>query len=128
MSSIFSPTPGVDDGELELGGDGEDNAAFGGSVELGEDDAGDAGSLGEEARLLQAILAGGCVHDEKGLVGGAGHELLGGAAHLVELLHQIGLGVEATGGVDDQDLGAAGFGGGSRRRRGPLRDRRLAWS
>ncbi len=47
--------------------DGYGDAAFGGAVELGEDDAGDAGGLGEEARLLQAVLAGGCVHDETAL-------------------------------------------------------------
>ena len=48
---LFSDA-GVDDGELEFGGDGEDDAALGGAVELGEDDAGDAGGLGEEAGLL----------------------------------------------------------------------------
>ena len=42
----------VEDGELEFGGDGEDDAALGGAVELGEDDAGDAGGFGEEAGLL----------------------------------------------------------------------------
>ena len=65
MSSIFSPYSGVDDGELEFGGDGEDDAAFGGAVEFGEDDAGDAGGFGEEAGLLEAVLAGGSVHDEE---------------------------------------------------------------
>ncbi len=62
---------------------------------------------------LQAVLAGGGVHDEQRLVGRAGDQLLGGAAHLVELLHQVGLGVEAAGGVDDEDLGAARLGGGA---------------
>ena len=33
------------DGEIELAGDGDGDAAFGGAVELGEDDAGDAGGL-----------------------------------------------------------------------------------
>ena len=61
----------------------------------------------------EAVLAGGGVHDEEGLVGCAGDELLGGAAHLVELLHEVGLGVEAAGGVDDEDVGAARLGGGA---------------
>ena len=93
-------------------GDGDDDAALGGAVELGEDDAGDVGGLGEEAGLLQAVLAGGGVDDEQRLVGRAGDEALGGAAHLVELLHQVGLGVEAAGGVDEEDAGGAGLGGG----------------
>ena len=43
----------------------------------------------------------------------AGDKLFGGAAHLVELFHEVGLGVEAAGGVDDEDVGVAGFGGGA---------------
>ena len=109
----FFADAGVDDGEFELGGDGEDDAAFGGAVELGEDDAGDAGGFGEEAGLGEAVLAGCRVHDEEGLVGGAGDESLRGATHLVELLHEVGFGVEAAGGVDDEDLRAARLGGGA---------------
>ncbi len=51
MSSSLFADAGVDDGKLELGGDGEDDAALGGAVELGEDDAGDVGGFGEEAGL-----------------------------------------------------------------------------
>ena len=36
----------------------------------------------------------------------------GGAAHLVELVHEAGLGVEAAGGVDVEVVDVAGFGGG----------------
>ena len=57
------------DAELALHGDHD--AALGGAVELGEHDAGDAGGLSEEAGLLEAILAGGGVDDEQGLVGRA---------------------------------------------------------
>src|SRR6202044_3403466 len=103
---------GVADREAELVGDGDDDAAFGAAVELGEDDTGDVGGLGEEACLLQTVLAGGCVDDEEGLVRSAGQEALGGAAHLVELLHEVGLGVEAAGGVDEKDASVAGLGGG----------------
>jgi hypothetical protein len=98
---------GVDDGKLELGCDGEDDAAFGGAVEFGEDDSGDSGGLGEEAGLLEAVLAGGGVHDEEGLVRRAGDEFFGGAAHLVELFHEVGLGVETACGIGDEDAGAA---------------------
>jgi len=43
----FFSGSGVDDGEFELSSDGEDDAAFGGAVEFGENDAGDAGGFGE---------------------------------------------------------------------------------
>ena len=104
---------GVDDGEVEFGGDREDDAALGGAVEFGEDDAGAVGGFGEEAGLLEAVLSGGGVHDEEGLVGCAGDLFFGGAAHFTELFHEVGLGVEAAGGVDDEDLGGAGAGGGA---------------
>jgi len=62
----------VEHWQAEFAGDGDDDAAFGGAVQLGEDDAGDVGGFGEEAGLLEAVLAGGGVHDEEGLVRGAG--------------------------------------------------------
>src|SRR4029077_7473299 len=102
---------GVDDGKLEFGGDGEDDSALGRAVEFGEDDAGDVSGFGEEASLLEAVLACGGVHDEKGLMWGAGDEFFRGATHLVELLHEVCFGVEAASGVDDEDLRAAGLGG-----------------
>src|SRR5450432_3485394 len=51
-------------GQVELAGDSYGDAAFGRTVKFGEDDAGDACGLGKEAGLLQAVLAGGGVHDE----------------------------------------------------------------
>ena len=81
-------------------GDGYGDAAFGSAIELGEDDAGDACGLGEEAGLLQSVLAGGGIHDQEDFVGRFGDETRCGAAHFVELIHQAGLGVEAAGGVD----------------------------
>ena len=44
---------------------------------------------------------------------GAGDELFGGAAHLVKFFHEVGPGVEASGGVYDEDVGAAGAGRGA---------------
>ena len=55
----------------------------------------------------------GRVHHEKGLVGSSGDQFCGSANHLVELFHEVGLGVETAGGIDDQNFGAAGFGGGT---------------
>ena len=59
------------------------------------------------SRLAQAVLPGGRVEDEQRLVRGAGQLLLDHPAHLLELAHQVDLGVQAPGGVDDDDVGAA---------------------
>src|SRR3954464_8048811 len=83
------------DWKVQLAGDSYGDAAFGGAVELGEDDPGGACGLCELAGLLEAILAGGGVHDEEDFVGRAGDELGGGTTHFVELVHEAGFGVEA---------------------------------
>src|SRR3989442_5381030 len=63
----FFADAGVDDREFEFGGDGEDDAALGGAVELGEDDASDVGGFGEEAGSFQGVLPCGRVPDTEGL-------------------------------------------------------------
>ena len=63
--------------------------------------------LGELARLLQAVLAGGGVEHQQHLVRRAGNHLLGGAAHLLQLRHQVLFGLQAAGGVDDDVIHAA---------------------
>ena len=92
--------------------DGDDDAALGGAVELGEHDAADVDGLLELLRLAQAVLAGGGVEHEQRLVRGAGQLLLDDPAHLLELAHQVDLGVQAAGGVDEDDVGAARARGG----------------
>src|SRR5579862_7162927 len=61
--------------EIEFAGDGDDDSAFGGAVELGEHDAGDAGMAPEFARLIEAILARGRVEHEEHVVRRAGNDL-----------------------------------------------------
>ena len=100
------------DRQVQLAGDGDGDAAFGGAVELGEDDAGDAGGLREEASLLQAVLAGGGIHHEKHFMRRVRDEARGGAAHFFELVHEAGLGVEAAGSVDVEVGDVARFSGG----------------
>ena len=68
--------------------------------------------LRELAGLLQAVLAGRCVHHQQHFVRRAGNESRGGSAHLVELVHQSGFGVQAAGGVDVEIVDAARLGGG----------------
>ena len=50
--------------QFQLSRDGYDYATFRSAVELGEYDAGDARRLGEQARLLQAVLTSGRVHNQ----------------------------------------------------------------
>src|SRR6266542_4483413 len=82
-------------GDAELALDGDHDAALGGAVEDQQD-------LADVATLAFQH-----------------------AAHLLELLHEVGLGVEPAGGVDQEDVGALGTGGGEgvegdRRRVGAL--------
>src|SRR4029450_11088652 len=55
------------DGDAEVALDGDDDAALGGAVELGQDDPGDADGVGELAGLGEAVLAGGGVQDQQDL-------------------------------------------------------------
>src|ERR1700735_1466727 len=102
------------DGKIQFAGDGHDDAAFGGAVELGQDDAGDAGVAPEFAGLIEAVLPGSCVENQENIVRRAGDNFCGGAFHFVQLGHQIGFGVEAAGGVYDDDIGGTGARGGNR--------------
>ena len=78
---------------------------------------GHADGVVEEARLLQAVLAGRRVDDEQHLVRRAFAPAGDHAAHLGELVHQVRLRVQAAGGVDQHDpvLGADGVVGDGRR-------------
>src|ERR1035437_2875677 len=60
-----------------------DDAALRGSVELGEDDAGDVDHLGERTGLDEAVLAGGGVENEQHL--GDWGDLLDDPLHLAQL-------------------------------------------
>ena len=63
--------------------------------------------LGEELGLAQAVLAGRRVDREQRLVRRVGQLLVDHAADLRELGHQVVLGVQAPGGVDDDHVDAA---------------------
>src|SRR5205085_7529169 len=76
-------------------------------VELRRRDAGDADGAAEQARLLDAVLPRGRVDDEQRLMRRT-VELLGDhPTHLRQLLHQVRLRVQASRGVDDDDVTAA---------------------
>src|SRR5215213_2763027 len=60
------------DGEVDRLADGDDDAPFGGSVELGEDHPRAADRLGEDLGLADRVLAVGGVEHEQDLVRGPG--------------------------------------------------------
>src|SRR3569623_253952 len=95
------------DRQLHLLGNCEDDAALGGAVELGEDEAGETYRLVELARLIERILAGAGVDHEQGLVRRGGLELGHHAFDLFELFHEIRLRVQTSRRVRDEHVGAA---------------------
>ena len=62
--------------------------------------------------LTDAVLTGGSVDDQQRFVRGAWQLLFDNAPHLRQLLHQVRLVVQTSGGVDEHDVGAPRFGGG----------------
>src|SRR5438477_7349430 len=92
------------DREAQLVCDRDGDATLRAAVELRQRDARDADGFAEEARLLQAVLSGRRVDDEQRLVRCAFELSFDHPAHLRQLLHQIRLRVETSGGVDDHDV------------------------
>ena len=101
-------------GDLEGVGDGHGDAALGTAVQLGEDDARDAGGLPELLGLDEAVLSGGGVQHQQSLLGAAGELPVDDAGDLVELVHQVLLVVEPSGGVHQDDVAVPGLGGAHR--------------
>ena len=63
-------------------------------------------ALAEHLDLRKRVLAGGCVEHEQDIVRRFGVEAAEHAADLGQLLHQMGLVLEAPGGVDDERIDA----------------------
>src|SRR3954447_8067087 len=93
--------------QAELVRDRHGDAALRGAVELRQRHTADLDGLAEEARLLEAVLPGGRVDHEQRLVRRAFEALPDDAVHLGELVHQVRLGVQPTGGVDDDHVAAS---------------------
>src|SRR5215212_1372312 len=88
-------------------GDRDRDPTLSRAIELRQSHARDADGFAEQPCLLDAILARGRVDDEEGLVRRA-LELLGDhASNFCQLLHQVRLGVQTAGGIDDYDVATA---------------------
>ncbi len=88
-------------------GDRRQHAALGGAIELGDDQPGEAERLVEGLDLGQRVLAGVAVDHQQHLVRRARLGLLHHPPDLAQLLHQVKLGGQAAGGVDDHHVLAA---------------------
>ena len=86
--------------------DGDGHAALGGAIELGEDDAGHAGDVGELARLLHAVLADRRVEHEQHFVRRPFGRARRDAPDLVELVHQVDAVVQPARRVDQHRIAA----------------------
>src|SRR6185436_2325490 len=83
---------------------GHGDAAFGGSVKLGQHDPIHAGNVHELAGLGQAILPDRRVENEQHLVWRAFDFACSHTSNLVELVHQIGTRVQAAGGIHEHNV------------------------
>src|SRR5438552_4692907 len=97
------------DRQSVLGGDRHQNTAARRAVQLGHHQAVDAGDVAEDLDLAQRILAGGGVDRLQHGVRGLRIELAQHADDLFQFRHQLGLVLQAAGGVDDQHVGAGLF-------------------
>src|SRR5215204_1079730 len=97
----------VRDWRAQLFGDREGDAALRRAVELGNEDVGDVHRPGELFGLDQSVLSCRGVDDQDRLLRRLGDRLLHDAAQLGELCHEVVLGVQPAGGVDDQHVDAA---------------------
>src|ERR1700729_2204290 len=111
------PHPDQLDRDAELLRDGERDPALGGAVELGQHEPGHVDRLREGLGLAQPVLPGGGVHGEQRLVGGLGNLLGDDPAYLGQLGHKVVPGVKASGGVDQDHVGAVAPGGRDRLKR-----------
>src|SRR5215213_6284513 len=96
-------------GNPDLVGYGERYTAFGRSVELGQYDARHPRDLVEHPCLPESVLARCGVHGEQDLVRRPGELTPDHAPDLVQLGHQVDLGVQPPGRVDEQNVHTISF-------------------
>ncbi len=89
-------------------GNGEHHAALGRAVELGDDQPGHPQTLVEFLGLRHRVLADGAVEHQQHFMRRPGIQAGEHALDLLELVHQMSLGVQASRGVGDQDIDIAG--------------------
>ena len=92
------------DWQLEPFGGGNQHPAARRPVELGHDEAGDPCHLLKHLNLVQRILPGRRIEHQHHIMRGAEHQLLHHPLDLGQFIHQPGLVLQPTGGVDDEHV------------------------
>jgi hypothetical protein len=92
------------DGNVQFLRNGEHHTALGGAVELGDDQAGNADALVKLNGLGHRVLPDGPIQNQQYFVRGTGVEAREHALHLLELIHEMRLGMEPAGGVGNQHI------------------------
>ena len=96
------------DAELVVYGHGD--ATFARAIQLGDDEAVERAGFMEFLGLVEGVGTGGGIDDKQREVG-RGWVLFGeGAADFAKFFHQVVAGVDASGGVADEKITAAGDG------------------
>lgn len=90
--------------------DGDGDASLAAAVEFGEDDACEADGVVKLSGLHKGVGAGGGVEHDPLLVRGCGIPLAEGADDLGEFLHEVVFGMEASGGVAEEEIDIASLG------------------
>src|SRR5690606_37866536 len=97
-------------GDLQLVVDPDGDASFAGAVKLGDDETVERAGLVKFLGLLEGVAAGGGIDDEQREVRRGGVLLGERAADFPQLLHQVVAGVDAAGGIADEEFRAGGDG------------------
>ena len=98
--------------QLELVGDGHQDAAARGAVELGHHQAGDAGGLAEDLDLVERVLPDGGVEHQEHRMRRGRLDLAHDAHDLFQFAHQLGAVLQTAGGVDQHHVDVLRLGGG----------------
>ena len=93
-----------------LGGDGEQDAGFGGAVELGHGEAGEPDGAVEFRHLREGVLPDAGVEHEQHFMWRTVAQARRNALDLGEFLHQGGLGLQAPGRVRQHYVDPSGLG------------------
>ena len=98
------------DRQADLLFDGEDRAPFSRAIEFGQDDAGALDRFGKHLGLRDGVLTIRGIEDEEDLVRGAFDLPADDSMDLFQFAHEVSLCVQPAGGIDNDDIEAAGFG------------------
>ena len=97
------------DGNAQFPFNGQDDAAFGRAVELGQDDAGQGHDVAEELGLADGILSRRGIEDEQRFLGSPVDVAAGDAGHFSQFFHEVGLSLQSACRIDQEDVDVPGF-------------------